>query len=58
MTRQRLYVETLEQVVGNSSKVLVDVRSGNNVLYLPLDKLGQTAPSAQAGCRGAWPRIN
>ncbi|MCC6296778.1 MAG: FtsH protease activity modulator HflK [Pseudomonadales bacterium] len=49
VTRQRLYVETLEQVVGNSSKVLVDVRSGNNVLYLPLDKLGQSAPSAQAG---------
>ena len=49
VTRQRLYVETLEQVFGDSSKVLVDVSGGNNVMYLPLDKLGKAAPVAERG---------
>lgn len=51
VTRQRLYMETLEQVIGNSGKVLVDVRGDNKVLYLPLDKLGQAAPSAEPATR-------
>lgn len=40
VTRQRLYLETMESVMGNSSKVMVDVKGGNNMLYLPLDKMG------------------
>ena len=39
VTRERLYIEALEQVMGNASKVLVDVEGGNNMMYLPLDKL-------------------
>ena len=39
VTRQRLYLETIEHVMANSSKVLVDLESGNNVMFLPLDKL-------------------
>jgi membrane protease subunit HflK len=39
VTRQRLYLETVEQVLGNSSKVLVDTKGSNNMMYLPLDKL-------------------
>ncbi|MFC0117929.1 FtsH protease activity modulator HflK [Pseudoalteromonas xiamenensis] len=39
VTRQRLYIETMEEVLGNSSKVLVDVEGSNNMLYLPLDKI-------------------
>ena len=39
VTRQRLYIETLEQVLANSTKVLVDAAGGNNLLYLPLDRL-------------------
>ncbi len=39
VTRQRLYIDAMEQVLGNSSKVLVDVKGGNNMLYLPLDKI-------------------
>ena len=39
VTRERLYLETMEQVMANSSKVLVDLESGNNVMFLPLDKL-------------------
>ncbi len=47
MTRDRLYLETVEQVMANSSKVLVDLQSGNNIMFLPLDKLlsGQGAGS-------------
>jgi membrane protease subunit HflK len=40
VTRQRLYYETLEEVFGNTNKVIVDTKSGSgNMLYLPLDKL-------------------
>lgn len=39
VTRERLYIETLERVMGNASKVMVDVEGGNNMLYLPLDKI-------------------
>lgn len=39
VTRERLYLETLESVLSQTSKVLVDVKSTNNLLYLPLDRL-------------------
>lgn len=39
VTRDRLYIEMMESVMNNSSKVMVDVEEGNNLLYLPLDKL-------------------
>jgi membrane protease subunit HflK len=39
VTRQRLYFETLEQVLGNTNKVLVDTEGTGNMMYLPLDKL-------------------
>jgi membrane protease subunit HflK len=39
VTRDRLYIETVEQVMANSSKVLVDLQGGNNIMFLPLDKL-------------------
>jgi membrane protease subunit HflK len=39
VTRQRLYFETLEQVLGNTNKILVDTKGTGNMLYLPLDKL-------------------
>lgn len=39
VTRERLYIETLEEILSNSSKVLVDTEGGNNLLYLPLDQL-------------------
>ncbi len=43
VTRDRLYTETMQQVYSNVSKVLVDAKSGSNLLYLPLDKLMQAA---------------
>ena len=40
VTRQRLYLETLEQVYSNTSKIMVDSgKGGNNMMYLPLDKI-------------------
>ncbi len=39
VTRQRLYLETMERVYGNVNKVIVDVEGGNNMMYLPLDQL-------------------
>ena len=39
ITRDRLYIDMMESVLSNSSKVMVDVKGGNNLLYLPLDKL-------------------
>jgi len=41
VTRERLYIETIERVMGNASKVMVDVEGGNNMLYLPLDRMIQ-----------------
>jgi membrane protease subunit HflK len=39
VTRKRLYLETVESVMVNSSKIMVDVKGGNNLMYLPLDRL-------------------
>ncbi|GAA6204777.1 MULTISPECIES: FtsH protease activity modulator HflK [Thalassotalea] len=41
VTRQRLYLATMEKVYSNTSKVMVDVDGGNNMMYLPLDKIMQ-----------------
>ena len=50
VTRDRLYLETMQAVYSNVTKVMVDSRNGSNLLYLPLDKLmqqtGVTAPAA------------
>ena len=51
VTRERLYIDTVEEVMANSTKVLVDVEGGNNMMYLPLDKL--TSGSSSSGSRSA-----
>ena len=49
VTRDRLYVDTMQEVYSNVSKVLVESREGSNLLYLPLDKLIQsTGPGGAA----------
>jgi len=45
VTRERMYIETLEEILRSSTKVLVDTEGGNNLLYLPLDQLVQRRPS-------------
>ena len=46
VTRDRMYIDTMQQVFGSVSKVMVDSRAGSNLLYLPLDKLMQQAGGA------------
>jgi membrane protease subunit HflK len=41
VTRERLYLDSISKVYGNTSKVMVDVEGGNNMMYLPLDKIMQ-----------------
>ena len=48
VTRDRLYLDAMQEIMTNSSKVLVDQKGGNNLLYLPLDKLMQMATPAAA----------
>ena len=48
VTRERLYIDAIEQVMSNSTKILVDTEGGNNMLYLPLDKLMQQGTTAKA----------
>ena len=52
ITRERLYLEAVESVMENSSKVLVDVQGGNNLLYLPLDRLLAPRPGEDESRQG------
>ena len=47
VTRSRMYLETVQQVYANTSKVMVDAKGSGNLLYLPLDKLMQVVAGAQ-----------
>lgn len=48
VTRERLYLETMESVMSNTNKIMVDVPNGNNLLYLPLDRLTQRNSAEQS----------
>ena len=39
VTRRRLYIEAMQDVYSSSTKVMVDVKGGNNMIYLPLDRI-------------------
>ncbi|MDH5737160.1 MAG: FtsH protease activity modulator HflK, partial [Gammaproteobacteria bacterium] len=41
VTRERIYIDTLESVMSSSTKIMIDVEGGNNLIYLPLDKIVQ-----------------
>ena len=47
VTRERLYLETMEQVLSKNRKIMIDSKSGNNLLYLPLDKLQSPSSSSE-----------
>ena len=49
VTRDRMYIDAMQQVYSNVNKVMVDSRSGSNLLYLPLDKLMQQAGTPVTG---------
>jgi membrane protease subunit HflK len=52
VTRERMYLQAVEQVLSNSSKIFVDTESSGNMMYLPLDRLTQTVQSA-SGARSS-----
>jgi membrane protease subunit HflK len=56
VTRDRLYIDAMQQVYSNVSKVMVDSRSGSNLLYLPLDKLMQQGTGAGTGSSQVVPQ--
>ena len=45
VTKERLYLEAVESVLSNSSKIMIDVDGGNNLMYLPLDQLVNRNPA-------------
>ena len=58
VTRERIYIDTLQQILSSTSKVMMDYKGGGNLLYLPLDKLlpgGAALPEALNSARPAPP---
>jgi membrane protease subunit HflK len=53
VTKDRLYIETMQQVYSNVTKVMVDSKAGSNLLYLPLDRLLQQSAAAAPAAAGA-----
>jgi len=60
VTRDRMYLETMEYVYGNTSKILVDVKNSNNLMYLPLDQLMKQGAAAAPAASPSTPpaRVN
>ncbi len=52
VTRERLYLDTIESVMFRSPKVMIDVPNGNNLMFLPLDQLMSGTSAANNGLRG------
>jgi membrane protease subunit HflK len=56
VTRDRMYLETMQQIFANTTKIMVDARGANNLLYLPLDKLiAQTGAAETPGSKPNLP---
>ncbi|MFT7244907.1 MAG: membrane protease subunit HflK [Candidatus Azotimanducaceae bacterium] len=49
VTRERIYIDTIEAVMSNSTKVMIDVEGGNNILYIPLDKIMESQMGSDSG---------
>ena len=49
VTRDRLYIDAISEVYNNASKVLVDVEGGNNMMYIPLDKIVKSVTTTTSG---------
>lgn len=57
VTRERMYLETVEKILSNTTKVYVDQKGGNNLIYLPLDKLMKAADQqSQSGMTSSVPK--
>jgi membrane protease subunit HflK len=58
VTKTRLYIESLESVLSNSSKVMVDSDGGNNLMYLPVDQLMRSGAGGMAPDQATQQLIN
>ncbi|MGZ5105090.1 MAG: FtsH protease activity modulator HflK [Usitatibacter sp.] len=58
VTRERIYLDTMQQVLSATSKVIVDQKGGQNLLYLPLDKIMQLAAQNPTPTTIEAPRVN
>ncbi|HTD91469.1 MAG TPA: protease modulator HflK, partial [Burkholderiales bacterium] len=54
VTRDRLYLDAMQQIMSNTTKILVE-KGGNNLLYLPLDKIMQMGAAAEPAAASAIP---
>jgi membrane protease subunit HflK len=53
VTRDRLYIEAMQQIMSNTTKVLVDQKGGNNLIYLPLDRIMQMSGAGPGAAKPA-----
>ncbi len=58
VTRDRLYLESLEEVLTNSTKLIIDQENGNNIIYLPLDQIIQRRDEAGAAAGNGFGSFN
>lgn len=58
VTRQRMYLDTMQQIFASTSKVMVDTKSQGNLLYLPLDKLMQATAAVPAASSAQTDAVN
>jgi len=58
VTRERIYLQTLQEVLTSTNKIVMDYRGSGNLLYLPLDKLMQQSGAASGGEPQSAPRAS
>jgi membrane protease subunit HflK len=58
VTRDRMYLETMQQIFSSTTKVMVDAKNGNNLIYLPLDKLIAQTAANDASSMHAVPPVS
>jgi len=58
VTRDRMYIETMQQILSSTSKVMIDAKTGTNQIYLPLDRLlAQSTANEAARSAGSGPMM-
>ena len=57
MTRDRMYIDAMQQIYGNVTKVIIESRQGSNLFYMPLDKLMQALATQLVPVRWRYLRV-
>jgi len=58
VTRERIYLQTIQEVLSSTNKIVMDYRGAGNLLYLPLDKLMQQSGTGASGDAPTTPRAS